>query len=104
MSPKVARSCGPEMSALAPLLGDKRTSAERVRNDAIDPNRASQGILRPTSRAFRISATRHGRRNRKRPPTEAAYVQFSLVDPIPYLKFISPAGLDYLKRNRYVLE
>ena len=25
------------MSAPAPLLGDKRTSAERVRNDAIDP-------------------------------------------------------------------
>jgi hypothetical protein len=23
---------------------------------------------------------------------------------VPYLKFISPAGLDYLKRNRYVLE
>jgi hypothetical protein len=40
----------------------------------------------------------------KRPPTEAAYVQFTLVDPVPYLKFISPAGLDYLKRNRYVLE
>jgi hypothetical protein len=25
------------MSALAPLLGDKQTSGERVRNDAIDP-------------------------------------------------------------------
>jgi hypothetical protein len=33
----LARSCGPEMSALAPLLGDKQTSGERVRNDAIDP-------------------------------------------------------------------
>ena len=27
------------MSALAPLLGDKQTSEERVRNDAIDPTR-----------------------------------------------------------------
>jgi hypothetical protein len=35
----LARSCGPEMSALAPLLGDKQTFGERVRNDAIDPTR-----------------------------------------------------------------
>ena len=34
----MARSCGPEMSALAPLLGDNQTSGERVRIDAIDPN------------------------------------------------------------------
>ena len=27
----------PEMSALAPLLGDKQTSGEQVPNDAIDP-------------------------------------------------------------------
>jgi hypothetical protein len=27
------------MSALAPLLGDKQTSGERVPNDAIDPER-----------------------------------------------------------------
>ena len=33
--PLLARSCGPEMSALAPLLGDKQTFGERVRNDAI---------------------------------------------------------------------
>jgi len=33
----MARSCGPEMSALVPLLGDKQTSGERVENDAIDP-------------------------------------------------------------------
>ena len=29
------------MSALAPLLGDKQTSGERVRNDAIDPKRTN---------------------------------------------------------------
>ena len=34
----------PEMSALAPLLGDKQTSGERVRNDAIatQSSRSSQ--------------------------------------------------------------
>jgi hypothetical protein len=37
MSPFVARSCGPEMSALAPLLGDKQTSGKRVESDANDP-------------------------------------------------------------------
>jgi hypothetical protein len=30
------------MSALAPLLGDKQTSCERIRNDAIDPLRSSR--------------------------------------------------------------
>ena len=31
------------MSALAPLLGDKQTSGERVPNDAIDP-KAKQSL------------------------------------------------------------
>jgi len=41
MSPELARSCGPVMSALSPLSEDKQTSREQVENDAIDPDQKS---------------------------------------------------------------
>jgi hypothetical protein len=41
MSPHVAPSGGRVVSAILPLSGEKQTSSERVKSDAIDPTRAS---------------------------------------------------------------